>query len=545
MRRDEPSVYRRRVMSRSEHSTRQQQGTGAHRAVPHARRRALVPSPGRPPIDYQPHLDGLFTYCLSVLCDHDAAVAALGHALAVAERAHDRLRDARTRRPWLYALARWSCLRRLDGGHPAPTAGRTPEALAEHRRELAALAWPEAAGTTPEQREAIELAVRHQFGGPEIAAVLRISPETARALLSRAACEVERTRTALAVLDLGACPAVARLAGDDQPLLGTALRRELVRHVDACPTCRLTAERVVAPGPWPGNATPDTLAVVRAPRRALDAATARSLRVIRSGARGTRVLPHLDRRGFPLDEKDRAARRSLLRHRALTTTVVAAVVCAPSFALWAAYRHDPQSGQNPGGAPVTANDGENGGSYAYENSGDAGAVRPGPSAARTGAPSARASAPAASSSADGAAPPVGPGSPPSGGHGGAAGGHGTSRPGRITVTAAPDGDTTVITITAAGGAPVNWSAADGAPWLRLSASSGVLRPGRQATVTVTADPTAEPPGAWSARITFTPAGGVVTVRGEGPTPSPSASATPTPTDSASAPVAARRRTARH
>ena len=68
-----------------------------------------------PPARYEPYLDGLFTYCLSVLCDHDAATAALGDVLALAERrgtrgpepAEDRTRS------WLYALARWACLREL------------------------------------------------------------------------------------------------------------------------------------------------------------------------------------------------------------------------------------------------------------------------------------------------------------------------------------------------------------------------------------------------------------------------------------------------
>ncbi|MGH1552426.1 hypothetical protein ACRAWF_10750 [Streptomyces sp. L7] len=110
------------------------------------------------------------------------------------------------------------------------------------RRELALLAWPEAAGTTPEQREALELAVRHRLAVHEVAAVLGMDLATARELLASAACEVERTRAALAVVETGACPSVARLTGDHRLVLSSALRRELVRHVDDCPRCRRTAE---------------------------------------------------------------------------------------------------------------------------------------------------------------------------------------------------------------------------------------------------------------------------------------------------------------
>ncbi|MGV9628696.1 hypothetical protein ACWDTB_19270, partial [Streptomyces sp. NPDC003487] len=61
--------------------------TGAHRAHREARDRAAARTLAqRPPARYEPYLDGLFTYCLSVLCDHDSATAALADALALAER---------------------------------------------------------------------------------------------------------------------------------------------------------------------------------------------------------------------------------------------------------------------------------------------------------------------------------------------------------------------------------------------------------------------------------------------------------------------------
>lgn len=130
-------------------------------------------------------------------------------------------RPARPRRPadrraWLYALARWACLRKLaeakqkrQSSHAAgrtqsadrPSGPAVSEEVQERRRqELALLAWPEAAGTAPEQREALELAVRHHLAAHEVAAVLGMDLAAARDLLASAACEVERTRAALAVV---------------------------------------------------------------------------------------------------------------------------------------------------------------------------------------------------------------------------------------------------------------------------------------------------------------------------------------------------------
>ncbi|MFC9331138.1 hypothetical protein [Kitasatospora sp. NPDC057015] len=255
-------------------------------------------------------LDGLFTYCLSVLCEHEAAVEAVREVRELALRHGPRLAEPGLLRAWLYSLARYCCLYRLehgpgtaapvgaeehgpgrwpsgtltgglpDGGPgaaggpgdgPGDGHGRGPAATTagERRRELASLAWPEAAGTDPEQREALELAVRHRLSPIEVAAVLGVPADTARALLASGGTEVRRTRAALLVLLVGSCPELDRLAGagaeswcgpvsagpaagrGPQPdggqggrVLGPGLRRELVQHVVDCPTCRGTAERV-------------------------------------------------------------------------------------------------------------------------------------------------------------------------------------------------------------------------------------------------------------------------------------------------------------
>ncbi|MFE7115764.1 RNA polymerase sigma factor, partial [Streptomyces sp. NPDC057654] len=337
---------------------------------------------------YEPYLDGLFTYCLSVLCEHDAATAVLGEVLALAERRGDRCPDGEgLRRPWLYALARWTCLRKLtelnaehteNAAHTKRTADAafaaadslSEAAAGQRQRELARLAWPEAAGTSSEQREALELAVRHRLSPAEVATVLRMEQGAARALLSAAACEVERTRTALAVVELGNCQVVARLAEDTQVLLGTALRSELVRHVDECRDCRRTAERATAGGPWPGMvASAAALPVMEAPRPAALAAMRLALRA--RPARGTTLAgPRFDRSGFPMAPKDRAARRRRIRNRAVTTTVVATVVAAPVLALWAAYRGAPETGEGQdGAASVTARSSDGLDGRPYEKAG--------------------------------------------------------------------------------------------------------------------------------------------------------------------------------
>ncbi|MGX1564917.1 BACON domain-containing protein [Streptomyces sp. NPDC055506] len=483
---------------------------GAHRAHREARDRGAARTlVQRPPARYEPYLDGLFTYCLSVLCDHDAATAALGDVLALAERRGRHVPAAPAdRRAWLYALARWACLRGLaeakqkrTSSHAAgrtrraepPAAPALSEEVQERRRgELALLAWPEAAGTTPEQREALELAVRHHLAAHEVAAVLGMDLAATRDLLASAACEVERTRAALAVVETGACPSVAHLVGDDRLVLGTALRRELVRHVDDCPCCRRTAERAI-PGRWPGTSvTPAALPVLPAPLAALHVAMAHPPR-----ARG--AAPRFDRRGYPMDPKDRAARRDRLRARAVTTTVVATVVAAPVLALWAAYRGTPvgeaQDGRSASALEVDdplGLDGEMAGG-GYENTGNA-STRPGPRFGKNG-------------KADVSVEVIGVAV--------------AGRASALDVTADNTGDTTLITLTARGPAPVRWSASTGADWLYLSQSSGTLRPGESLTIKVYVDHLREPAGPWHAQVALAPVGAVVHIEGFGTAPAPS------------------------
>ncbi|MEU2246796.1 hypothetical protein [Streptomyces sp. NPDC019224] len=524
---------------------------GAHRG----QHRAPHSSPKRPPARYEPHLDGLFTYCLSVLCDHDAATEALGGVLALAERQGARCpADEEERKTWLYALARWTCLRRLteqkqgrrahrrpDGARPhrrpaaedrpAPPAPRTarrtprtappavhapkdpapaepesPAATEAHRRELAQLAWPEAAGTTPEQREALELAVRHGLTPRAVAAVLGLDPTSARELLAGAACEVERTRAALAVVEKGNCPTAGRLTGDHRALLSATLRRELVRHVDDCPRCRRAAERAGAEGPWPGKTvTPAAvLPVVEAPRPSAYVAMLHA----QKHQKNRSATPRFDRTGFPMDPKDHAARRDRLRSRVMTTTVVATVVAAPVIALWSAYRGAPLTGEGRDGSTVSAADSDTGADetpYApYENAGNA---RPDAGSPFTDGDT------LPEVSAEIISPGAGPSRDPAG--------HGE---GRLTVEARTSGSTTFVTLTASKAGPVSWSAATDRSWVRLSQSSGKLPAGGSITIRALVDHAREPAGPWTAHLTLAPSGAVVALHGHGaepPAPGPS------------------------
>ncbi|MFJ5230709.1 hypothetical protein ACIQBJ_12560 [Kitasatospora sp. NPDC088391] len=521
------------------------------------------PHPVDAPSDASPALrayaacvDGLFTYCLSVLCEHDAAAAAVLEVRDLARRHGDRLTDPELLRAWLYALARHRCLARLDGpgAADAPLAA-APSALSalsapppgtarERRRELASLAWPEAAGTDPEQREALELAVRHRLAGPEVAAVLGLTPEDAAALLDAAGAEVGRTRTALLVLGVGSCPELAQLGGVGAEswrgwVLGPALRRELVLHLVECPTCRGTAERV-AGQLGHGLAGLPGLPLLAAPGPLRPAAASGGTAFLAGAAAGRRAAqgpaePRFDRQGFPRHRLTAPPRPSAVRQRVVTTGVLAAVLAAPVVALWGAHR---DGGAEPASAVSSVRvDAPTGQRVPVPEPTAVAALPPatgtlqlaGAVAAETSLPTFQ--GPVVPVPSHRSTPLSNPAltaepAPPA------------SVADQLTVEAGEYGSRTVLTLTNSGGDTLSWHAVLDVDWLRLSRDSGSLAPGQRITVTVTVDETRAPRSKWTAHVALPPSEAVVTLEGGTdqrgvPTPEP----TPTPSSGPSDPAA--------
>ena len=195
---------------------------------------------------YDDYAPALYGYCRTLLSEPaDAADAVLDTYLIAAVKL-DELRDPDRLRPWLYAVARNECFRRLRAhGLSAPpatavavTADDPDLALGPDRAELRDLVVDAVAGLNPGDREVIELNLRHVLDGDDLADALGVSRKQAHSLVSRARAQFEGSLGALlAARTSGDCEELEDiLAGGDGELAGV-LRKRVNRHLDNCDVC--------------------------------------------------------------------------------------------------------------------------------------------------------------------------------------------------------------------------------------------------------------------------------------------------------------------
>ena len=204
----------------------------------------------------------LYSYCRSLLREPADAADAVQDTFLVATAKLRDLRDPARLRPWLYAVARNECLRRLRAGSALSAleeAGDIPVQSAElgaeaERAEVQQLVRAAIDGLNPGERDVIELSLISELDNDELADALGVSRNHAHALLSRARSQLERSLGALIVARTGraACAGLdAMLAGWDGQL--TALmRKRISRHIEQCEVCGERKRRELTPALFAG-----------------------------------------------------------------------------------------------------------------------------------------------------------------------------------------------------------------------------------------------------------------------------------------------------
>jgi RNA polymerase sigma factor (sigma-70 family) len=206
---------------------------------------------------YDQYAASLHAYCRTLLGEPADAADAVQDTFVVAAAKASGLRDPDRLRPWLYAIARNECHRRLRGRARQADLDEAAEPADDYadlseqaqRSELRSLVVAAIGGLNPGDREVIELNLRHDLDGADLAQALGVPANQGHALASRARGQFERSLGALLVARTGRedCAELNRLLAAWDGELTPLLRKRVSRHIEHCEVCGERKRRALSP----------------------------------------------------------------------------------------------------------------------------------------------------------------------------------------------------------------------------------------------------------------------------------------------------------
>jgi RNA polymerase sigma factor (sigma-70 family) len=218
---------------------------------------------------YDKYARALYSYSKTFLREPADAADVVHDTFVIAAGNLDRLRDPERLRPWLYAVTRNLCLRRLRAEKAvaaewadidfAPEGSEDSDIGGEaERAELRALLRAAGGGLNAGERDIIELRLWQGLDAAEAAAVLGITRGHAHLLMSRGRDQLTASVGALLVARTGRdeCATLDRLLGGWDGELTVLLRKRLSRHIEHCDICSDRRRRELQPALlslWPAG----------------------------------------------------------------------------------------------------------------------------------------------------------------------------------------------------------------------------------------------------------------------------------------------------
>jgi RNA polymerase sigma factor (sigma-70 family) len=313
---------------------------------------------------YGRYAESLYGYCGWVLGGPDGAADAVRDTFVLAAGSLGALCDPGRLRPWLYAVARGECRRRLRAGEadPGEAAGlaASPAGAGEDagRAALRGLARAALGGLDPGEREVIELVFRHDLSGADLAAVLGVSRNQAHGIAARARGRLERELGVLLVARTGrwACPALDLMLGDWDGPLTAPVRKQVARHIGQCGACAYRRRSALRPAVLDGMPPPAALPPgLRETVLALCAGHGLPARAYRQQV-AQRAGP-LAASGFPEQVRPPRGRMLALSGGAAASAILIAIAAAgviTVLALGGSHSPRPLDGSRSATAPATA-----------------------------------------------------------------------------------------------------------------------------------------------------------------------------------------------
>ncbi len=465
---------------------------------------------------YDRYADRLFDTAVAMLRDRDEAADAVQEVFLVAASKLGQLRDPDRLKAWLFAVLRHEVYRRsrhrrrsrpTDFSLPGVAEMEAPsdpraEAAEVERVELAELVRAAAAGLDERDQLVMELSLRQDLSGADLAAAVGVTTSQAHVLVHRMRDRLSRSLGAVTVARMGRedCDELAGILEGWDGTFSVLIRKRVARHVERCEVCDETRSRFSAAALF--GAAP----VLAAPADLRDA-------VLTAVSRGQepRHDPHFDGDGFPRPPR-RARVGEIARSRlAVTAAMILAVVAVIGIATFLGAGTDrsttltsaagttstAETSTGPASTstgPVSSSSGEDvtsssSTSSGSTSSGSASSSTTGPSSSSTTDPSASTTDPSTTTGSTGT----------------------TVTPGDVVLSTSvidlgESASSGTLTLSNPGGKAVDWSltGGTGSPFA-WATRSGTLAAGASTPVMVSVDRTGLPEGSLTA--SFTVSGG--------------------------------------
>lgn len=201
----------------------------------------------------------LYDFAYSMLRHREDASDAVADSFVTFAEKLPQLREPDRLRPWLYAIVRSECLRRLKARKRVsygddelltamPDESMTPEQAAETAM-LRQLVWDAAAGLADRDRALLDLHLRQGLEGAELGEAMGVSAANAYVMLNRLKAQVDRSLGALLIARLGRddCSELDTLLLDWDGSFSPLIRKRVARHVEGCEICGERRKKIMSP----------------------------------------------------------------------------------------------------------------------------------------------------------------------------------------------------------------------------------------------------------------------------------------------------------
>lgn len=198
---------------------------------------------------YDQYGAGLYAYCRSLVTNPVDAADAVQDTFVVAAAWVGGLRDPGRLRPWLYAVARNECRRQLAGPHLSRSVADDDATMISQRiqdspaqldqLEQRKLVLSALAGLDRGDREIIELTLRDELYGADLADALGVPRNQAQAMAIRARTRFEAGLAMVMAARPGqdTCAELAGLLANSSDELSRPARKQVRRHLATCQSC--------------------------------------------------------------------------------------------------------------------------------------------------------------------------------------------------------------------------------------------------------------------------------------------------------------------